>query len=85
VKRYLNCIVCGKPKEIPKRPPSPPMGKRGRPRKASNYVAPEVYEQDPYCSRACCEADHGIEDPKSPLYSSAGQLGRQDQRSASAA
>lgn len=38
-KLYTNCSVCGKQKVVP----------------ATNYIARRIYEQDEYCSRACCE------------------------------
>lgn len=63
VTTYENCIVCGKRKETPK------VMQKGMTR--------AEYEADAYCSRTCCESAHGIEDPRSPLYSGSGMLGRQ--------
>lgn len=34
--------------------------KRRLPPKPQSGVARVHYERDPYCSRDCCEADHGI-------------------------
>lgn len=39
------CAFCGKPK---------------RPPKVKKHPATDQWEDDPYCSRECCEADHGI-------------------------
>ena len=39
-----NCAFCDKPRKIPK----------------TSYATRQEIERDPYCSRKCCEADHGI-------------------------
>lgn len=45
-KTFTHCQrkACGKEKRIPE----------------TNYMPREVYEEDPYCSRACKELDLGI-------------------------
>lgn len=42
------CKFCGGKKRIPK----------------TSYATRQEIERDPYCSRKCCEADHGISHKK---------------------
>jgi hypothetical protein len=56
-KMYEHCAYCGRPKTIPQHIARKPTAPRARARKASTYVDRAIYEQDPYCSRTCCEAD----------------------------
>ena len=39
-----SCKVCRKPKKYPKK----------------SYASRALHEADPYCSRKCCEQDHGV-------------------------
>jgi hypothetical protein len=52
---YTHCVHCGKPKTIPQHVAS--RGSKPRKSAASAYVDRTIYEQDPYCSRICAEAD----------------------------
>jgi hypothetical protein len=56
VTTYSHCLYCGKEKTIPKTPRKA-SALRAKPSKSKAYVDPLVYEQDPYCSRTCCEVD----------------------------
>jgi hypothetical protein len=49
-RRHTTCIVCGKQKK----PPA----------KLQAGTTKATFLEDPYCSRVCCERDHGITDTK---------------------
>lgn len=64
---FTHCQRCGKPKTTPAT--------------RQKDVPRTEYECDPYCSRPCAEADHGIKDPHSPTISTQGRIGKQGGRS----